>query len=471
MYYKRLYLHILLLSVLLCFTLKSMAVTDSVFVIQNIFLKGNKVTREGIIYRELVFAANDTLKGKKLGEALKRSYENLMNASIFNFVTIDTAGQGHNPRGINVTISFTERWFTWPTPIFNFADRNFNSWWEHRSFERLNYGIYFVQRNFRGRRESLLLKLLTGYDENYSLFYEIPYITSKQNFGAGFGISYAGNHEVAYKTERDKLVYYKNEKKHSLSDVNGVIQLTYRFKIYDTYTLRLLYDQYHFDDSLILKNPNYSISHHKNLKYTSLLFQYKNDHRDYKPYPLKGHYFDTEINKFGLGLIPYEKISVFYIKSTLRNYWQIYRNWYAATGITTKISDNGDQPYYMLRGLGYIRDFVRGYEYYVIDGENFFLLKANIKYQLVKPAIFNIGFIKTEKFSKVPYTFYINLFTDWAYVKNKDDDNTNTLPNNWLNGNGIGLDFVTYYDKVLRLEFSVNGKGESGIFVHFISPI
>jgi len=36
---------------------------------------------------------------------------------------------------------------------------------------------------------------------------------------------------------------------------------------------------------------------------------------------------------------------------------------------------------------------------------------------------------------------------------------------------GIGFDLVTYYDKVLRLEYTVNHFGQGGFFVHFESSL
>ena len=47
----------------------------------------------------------------------------------------------------------------------------------------------------------------------------------------------------------------------------------------------------------------------------------------------------------------------------------------------------------------------------------------------------------------------------------------NFLDNKFIFGTGIGLDFVTYYDKVLRLEYGVNDMGETGLFIHFVAPI
>jgi hypothetical protein len=55
------------------------------------------------------------------------------------------------------------------------------------------------------------------------------------------------------------------------------------------------------------------------------------------------------------------------------------------------------------------------------------------------------------------------------------DDNLdfpkNSLADELQFGYGIGLDFVTYYDIVLRSEYSFNKFGEHGFFLHFVAPI
>jgi hypothetical protein len=46
-----------------------------------------------------------------------------------------------------------------------------------------------------------------------------------------------------------------------------------------------------------------------------------------------------------------------------------------------------------------------------------------------------------------------------------DPENT-TLSNRYLFGGGIGLDIVTYYDLVIRLEYSMNDRAETGFFIN-----
>ena len=65
---------------------------------------------------------------------------------------------------------------------------------------------------------------------------------------------------------------------------------------------------------------------------------------------------------------------------------------------------------------------------------------------------------------------YLNLFADAGYVNNLFPAPTNTMVNNWQFSTGVGLDLVTYYDQVLRIDFAINRYGEYGFFFHLETP-
>ena len=77
---------------------------------------------------------------------------------------------------------------------------------------------------------------------------------------------------------------------------------------------------------------------------------------------------------------------------------------------------------------------------------------------------------KNPTISNFHYAFYLNTFVDVGYV-NDDIYLNNSLANQFMLGYGIGIDFVTYYDKVIRVEFSTNRLNEFGFFLHFVQPI
>jgi hypothetical protein len=58
-----------------------------------------------------------------------------------------------------------------------------------------------------------------------------------------------------------------------------------------------------------------------------------------------------------------------------------------------------------------------------------------------------------------------------VYNRDEHANRYNDLQNSLLVGYGAGFDFTTYYDVVVRLEFSMNGMGIPGIYLHFMAPI
>ena len=133
------------------------------FITDSIILTGNKHTKDNIILRELTFSQNDTIPAFNLVDVIRKSRENLLNTSLFNFVTVEDSiiSQGIISH-IIIKINFVERWYFWPFPIFEISGRNFNSWWEEKDFSKVNYGVFFIKENCRGRMESLKLLLRFG---------------------------------------------------------------------------------------------------------------------------------------------------------------------------------------------------------------------------------------------------------------------------------------------------------------------
>jgi hypothetical protein len=121
-------------------------------------------------------------------------------------------------------------------------------------------------------------------------------------------------------------------------------------------------------------------------------------------------------------------------------------------------------------GLGYSSFGVRSYEYYVIDGQNVGVGKLQLKYQLVQPKSMNLAGI-SERFGKFHYAFYLGIFSDFAYIDDQVGYEMNRLANEIQFGHGLSIDFVSYYDIVIRAEYSFNKFGESGLFLHFVAPI
>jgi len=440
--------------------------------IDSIILSGNKITKDQIIFREIVFNTGDSLRRDRIDTLITRSRQNLMNTSLFNFVEILKTFPDPGKANMVIKVKVTERWYIWPTPILKLSDRNFNVWWETKDLSRLSYGFYIDWQNFRGRKENLILRFQWGFNRVIVLNYLIPYLNKNKTLGMGFGFGFSRQNETAYQTVYNKQQFFKEEVGYARQDYYAYGQFLARPDIYNTHELQLRYDRNNFSDSLLLENVNYSVNGASELQYFSFSYYFKSDHRDYKPYPLKGYYVDFEIIKHGLWTFNSNTLNTFSVMATYRKFWELHPRIYFATGVNGKISA-GLQPYFILRGIGYDRDVVRSYEYYLVDAQHFGIIKNNIKFALIPNQVRHINFIRTDKFSKVFYALYLNVFFDAGYgVYNQDfGQETNDLQNSLLLGYGAGLDFVTYYDIVMRFEFSINFMNETGFFLHFRAPI
>lgn len=440
------------------------------FAVSEILIIGNKTTKPFIITRELIFHKGDSLDRAVLSAAMARSRENLLNTSLFNFVEIYDQPDANDSAATHVIVRVAERWYIWPLPIFEIVDRNFNEWWLTKDLTRTNYGVYLTKENFRGRKESIRLLLRLGYSQRLGLYYTIPYINRRQENGLSFGVSFTRNHEIAYGLFNNKLSYYKDENNFVRKQFATGVKVTHRQGIHDYHSLAAEYQDNSIADTIIYFNNDYFIPGEKEQSLLLLSYQYKRDYRDIKIYPLQGSYFDFEVVKQGLGILKNEP-DLLLLTSNYRRYWKLSSRWHFAAGMKGRLSGQSFAPYYNSRGLGFGSDFVRGYEYYVVNGQNYILFKSNIKFTLVPEQVLKIKYIPLEKFNTIPYAFYLNVFSDMGYVRERQFFQNNPLANSYMYGVGIGLDYVTYYDLIFRMEYSFNKFGEHGIFLHFTSPI
>ncbi len=442
--------------------------TDLV-IIDCISLEGNRITRPNIILRELRFSIGDTLTSQMLTASLKGSRDNVFNTSLFNVVELDTVRLSSLPTRVEVIVKVIERWYIWPIPYIEFPNRNVNAWLETFDFRNLTYGLNLKFFNARGRNETLTLLLHFGFNQQYGFTYRTPYINKKQTLGFGFGGKYSQNRSLITGTTGNKSNYLDTARGNLRQRAHGFIEGYFRPNLYSYHTLALGYDYYRFADTL-LKIPGYLTDSTNDQSFFTIYYKYKLDHRDVQYYPLRGWYFDLELTKHGF---TDEPVNLFLIQSAFRKYWKFTERWFLAAGTTVRWSWPEEQPFFLQHGIGYGRDIIRGFEYYSIIGSWFGLVKTNLKFALIKPRTAKLSFIRSPKFGVIPYGLYLNLFVDAGYVNNsvsyvKQD---NFLVNTFLAGYGLSIDFVTYYDIVLDLNFALNSMGEPGIYIHFTAPI
>lgn len=437
---------------------------SDILIINKIELIGNKVTKNEIIYRELLFNVGDNVLKKELNSLISRSKENLLNTALFNFVTIKYI---EDLNGINIFIEFQERWYIWPYPVLEHADRNFSSFLKNEEWSRIDYGLFLLINNFRGRKETLILKTIFGHNNRYNMYYYKPFIDKLQKLGFGFDIDYIQNHEIAFQIANDELEYVKLTRDYSRKTLKFSNFYTYRPRHNTDHLLKFKFTKVYLNDSVVTLNKNYFFDNKSEIAFFTVGYDIDYDIRDSKVYPLNGFRAYFSAVKNGLGILSDK--GNFEMRSIIEENYQFANKFFVNTSILGKMNINNGNSFYFLESLG-CDNYLRGMEYYVSNSDNHYISKTNLKYEIIPQTIFDLKFIPSNKFSKVHYALYFNLFFDTGYANSKEVINSK-LTNEFLYSGGVGIDLVTYYDKVLRIEYSLNKFGEHGIFFHLGAPI
>ena len=101
-------------------------------------------------------------------------------------------------------------------------------------------------------------------------------------------------------------------------------------------------------------------------------------------------------------------------------------NIFLGSSFNLRLTSQEEQPYFSQKGFGF-QQYVRGYEYYVIDGQSYWLSRTALKYELVKKYKFDIPYIKMSQFKKSHHSIYIGIFSDMGYIFDEYNSSTNPL--------------------------------------------
>lgn len=444
-------------------SLESLAQADSArtTVVRNVVLEGNYRTRHGIIFRELDIEEGDTIPVPRLNELLEIDRRKVVNTNLFvtvNFEPVYTEDSAY----VDLHLKLKERWYIFGLPVFQLADRNFNEWWydRNRDLSRITYGAYLSHNNVSGRNDRLRLLIELGFIPKYELSYSMPYIDRKMKIGLNGGVSYITNKALAFRTWNDKLDFMPGE---SITRRRFYFYLTpsYRSKFYGFHTMDIRWVNTTIGDTVLTRNPHYLFDNQTRQRYFQLTYTYNFNKRDIGQYPLRGYNIAFQASK--RGVLPGDDVNQGYVYGLYRHFFPLGGRFFFNTGVRLRASFPSRLPYVNMVGLGYRLDLVRGYELYVVDGQHYGILQSEFKYRL----------FETEKvirwlprqFGTIPLALYINTFADAGYIRNKVPEWSNSrLGNKVLSGGGIGLDFVTFYNLVYRVNYSFNAEGERRFF-------
>jgi len=434
--------------------------------INRVFIVGNRLTREQIIMRELSVKPGDLIYNLDLPQLIDLDKKKLINTRLFNTVEIRTMQLEENK--IDLLIDLNERWYTFPSPIFELSDRNFNEWWQNydHDFKRVNYGLRLYQFNMRGRNETLRAIAQFGFQRRFDLMYRFPYIDKKQKHGLSVEFGFYETKNLAYQTLDHKYVFaesdeiLRNERRAGLT-------YSYRRSFYKTHSLNVAYRDMQVNDIVIDSNANYIHGELLQQKYPTVSYQFNSDHRDVSAYPLKGNQVLLYVAQNGLGIS--DDLNNFEMSILYSKYFDLKKGFYLSNNFIGYYSNAENIPYANYGVLGQRKQFVRGYELYVVEGPRYYLNKTTFK-KLIFNRNYHLALMPARQFRYIPISVYLKTYADLGYVKNYpyyEERNFNTrLSDKLLFGTGLGLDVVGFYDMVLRFEYSFNAEREHGFFFH-----
>lgn len=427
--------------------------------INKIEVTGNTKTKKEIILRELTFKLGDTLSASTIEKSIEKSKQNLTNTNLF--LTVQVL-YNTSDNLTDVYIVLKERWYLVVLPEVYLADRSFNEWWyeRNRDLTRLTYGISAKHFNLSGNNDQLKVKAMGGFIPYFELSYAKPYIDKRKRIGIRAGVFYSTQRTMAYRTWNDKLDFFVSEKR--MRERKGAIfELRLRNALYHFHTINLGYTNTTIADTISKLNPQYFGQNTTNQQVFSFSYDYRFDQRDNRQYPLRGKLIYTQFTNYYIKK-GYNQANLYGLFSHFR---PLNKSFFWESSLRAKVSSPQKQNYSLITGLGFSNNLVRGYELYVIDGQNYGLWKNTLKFEALKREFNLKKIIKMSQFSTLPLAIYPNTYFDFGYVKNYYPIYSNSkLSNKLLKGGGIGLDIVTWYNSTVKMYYSINQMGEKKFF-------
>ncbi len=442
---------------------------ESTVKVGKIYITGNKKTRKEIILRELDFTEGESLQLSDFAEKITLDQQKLTNTRLF--VSVELVPLFMSETDVDVLIRVQERWYVFPLPIFKLADRNFTEWWvnQNRDFSRVNYGVQLIHTNLTGRNDRFRIRGQFGFAKQLSASYQLPYVNADQTIGIGFSTSYTTNKTVGVNTSGHRLQFIESEDviRRAFS-TSGT--LTLRPSFYSRHSFNLGYVRSSIGDTIQDFNPEYHRLNESVQEYIRLSYTFTLDKRDYIAYPLTGSLLNVQFNQFGLGT--FNDFDMLTTRLTFAKFVDLKGKFYFANRLDAYNNFARDIPYIVRAGFGYRPDFIRGYERFVIESNQFISNRSSLRFKFLEGVQELNRRSLINQFRTLPYAFYLKVFMDLGYAGSPISGTQNSFFNNeWIGSIGLGLDIVTYYDFVFRLEYSMNREGTTGLFFNFKSAL
>lgn len=452
---------ILLFLVCLGTSATSQADSGRWLVIRDITLEGNKRTDDFVIHTSLTIKPGDSLQVTQLLPTLRENRILLEKTALFKNVLLET--EAYHNDSITIHIVLKERWYYLLAPTLALGDRNFNVWWFQYNHDlgRLIFGATIALENLSGRADRMKFTTLFGFNHHYGVHYRNPYSSKSSNIGYEASYDFVRTRELAYSTTEDKLAFIRTNKFNNWSH-RGMAGLIWRVSPFAQSKFQVIFHADKVADTVVQLNPAYLGDGTDSRKWFALKWTIVNDMTDHLIYPRSGTKWSLSAE---LQDPKHKGLNRLVIRPSALHYHALSSILSIGSHLRAQISAASIQPYFLQQALGYDPMLVRGYEYYVVDGQHFVLAQTDLKLQILK---FDIpgSSIPLGAFREIPFEIYLRPHLDFGRVWDQKFTYLNELRNRWLVGGGIGLDVVSYYDYALSVNWSITESFENGLYLH-----
>jgi outer membrane protein insertion porin family len=402
--------------------------------IDRIIIRGNEVTKDYVILREMSLKPGDTLSLKAAEYDQNRVYS----LGLFNRVELSYHVTDHKA---TLYVDVNERWYIFPFVVLGVKDRD---------WKKFYYGLGILHDNFRGRSERVSASFALGYDPFFTLRYQNPILSVESNLFL--------SSRIYYSRERNKSLISQQSGPNFDEDQYGLEgTLGKRFNLFQSLSLTLGYEVL----AVSQNEAGRTLSASGRDAFISAGLGFVHDTRDLAEYPSSGTYLGISLSKYGLGesVVDYYRV---YLDS--RRFVPTLGGVTLAGRLFVNLAGGGTVPNYGHVYFGY-EERIRGHFREVYEGEDILGSSLELRVPIIPVRFLKVEAIPIPQFGVWRLGLYAALFGDVGKVWYRG---ASFDLHDLVRGYGVGLNLLLPYSSVFRIEYALN-EARRGEFIFDIS--
>lgn len=402
---------------------------DGTIIVDSIEIRGNDITEEYIILREMTITAGDSINNK----LIEFNRERIYSLGLFNFVNLHV----EQANDINVlVVALEEGWYIWPIPFLNIRETDLS---------KSTFGLNLLIRNFRGRNETIQASAGFGFDPFFFLSYSNPLITEKSNLW----MSVSGAYQKPSNKSPDAARIYGGN--FDYKSASGAMVIGKRLNQFNDIFVIIGYGSIEVPSDVLNETmaSNSSID-----KIVTLGAGYILDSRNLSQFASDGVRISAEYRYKGAGNpdISYNILSMGY-----RQYKPMFNTFITKWRLGYRHTFGQHVPNYDYSIFGF-DTYIRGHRNEVREGHNLIIGSVQVDYPILKEWELSIKLpLLPQSITSTRIGISLNVFVDSGIVYyNGDPIDFNNFDTGW----GVGLKFLFLPYNAFRFEYAFNEQGQ-----------